>query len=479
MKKVAIYVRVSTHDQAEEGYSVDEQIDKLTKFSEIKNWKVYDTYVDPGFTGSNIDRPSLSKLIRAAKQKRIDTVLVYKLDRLSRSQKDTLFLIEDVFINNGIDFVSLNENFDTSTPFGKAMIGILSVFAQLEREQITERMKMGKVGRAKSGKAMSWANIPFGYNLVGSYYEVNKLEASIVKRIYKQYASGISITKIRDHLNDEGHIGKDINWSYRTVRGILDNPIYAGYNKFKGDLYKGDHEAIITKEQFDDIQIELLKRQQQVYKDNNNPRPFQAKYLLSGIIKCGYCGAPLGVSLGNIRKDGSRLKKYQCYNRQPKRSRATIYNKGEKCDSGFYMMEDLEKLVLDQIEDIQLNPESISESTEQKEHEDFSQEYEERILKITKQMGKLSNLYLNDLLSMEEMQSKAKELQDAKRKLEAKLDQMNEKQDNTAIEFIQKSTVNIKEESYEQQKIIVNAVIDKVHVTEEEMRIDWKFNKHI
>ncbi|MGC4441164.1 recombinase family protein, partial [Streptococcus suis] len=83
--------------------------------------------------------------------KSFDTVLVYKLDRLSRSQKDTLYLIEDIFIKNDIAFLSLQENFDTSTPFGKAMIGILSVFAQLEREQIKERMMLGKVGRAKAG----------------------------------------------------------------------------------------------------------------------------------------------------------------------------------------------------------------------------------------------------------------------------------------------------------------------------------------
>lgn len=137
MKKVAIYVRVSTLEQAEEGYSVDEQINKLEKYSEIKEWSVYETYVDPGYTGSNIDRPGMQRLIADAKLKRFDAVLVYKLDRLSRSQKDTLHLIEDVFDKHNVSFVSLNENFDTSTPFGKAMIGILSVFAQLEREQIT------------------------------------------------------------------------------------------------------------------------------------------------------------------------------------------------------------------------------------------------------------------------------------------------------------------------------------------------------
>ena len=153
--KVAIYVRVSTTSQVDEGYSIDEQKAKLTSYCDIKDWNIYEIYTDGGFSGSNTERPALEQLIRDAKGKLFDTVLVYKLDRLSRSQKDTLYLIEDVFLENDIEFVSLLENFDTSTPFGKAMIGLLSVFAQLEREQIKERMQLGKLGRAKSGKSMA------------------------------------------------------------------------------------------------------------------------------------------------------------------------------------------------------------------------------------------------------------------------------------------------------------------------------------
>ena len=145
MKKVAIYVRVSTQEQAVEGYSISEQIDRLTKFCEAHSWKIYKVYTDPGFSGGNMNRPSLQKLFADCTQKRFDTVLVYKLDRLSRSQKDTLYIIEDLFLTNHVDFISMSENFDTSTPFGRAMIGILSVFAQLEREQI----KDGKDGQSR------------------------------------------------------------------------------------------------------------------------------------------------------------------------------------------------------------------------------------------------------------------------------------------------------------------------------------------
>ena len=142
---IALYIRVSTEAQAEEGYSIEAQEKILRAECTAKE---YDetrirTYIDAGASGSNIDRPALKNLIEDASAGRISTVIVYKLDRLSRSQKDTLYLIEDVFLPNDIDFVSVNERLDTGSPYGKAMIGILSAFAQLERENIFMRTRMG------------------------------------------------------------------------------------------------------------------------------------------------------------------------------------------------------------------------------------------------------------------------------------------------------------------------------------------------
>lgn len=133
MKKTGIYVRVSTGHQAEEGYSIQEQRERLTSYCKARGWLIHDIYVDAGWSGANLNRPAMDQLIEDVQDKKIDTVLVYKLDRLSRSQKDTLFLIEDIFLPNGVDFVSMQESFDTSTPFGRAMLSILSVFSQLER----------------------------------------------------------------------------------------------------------------------------------------------------------------------------------------------------------------------------------------------------------------------------------------------------------------------------------------------------------
>ena len=154
MNKVAIYVRVSTKGQAEEGYSIDEQIALLTSYCSIHKWKIHDTYVDAGISGATIERPELSRLSRDAQKKKFNTMIVYDLKRLGRSQRNNISFIEDVLEKNGIGFISLTENFDTSTPLGKAMVGILSAFGQLDRDTIRERMMMGKIGRAKSGKPM-------------------------------------------------------------------------------------------------------------------------------------------------------------------------------------------------------------------------------------------------------------------------------------------------------------------------------------
>ena len=163
-RKAAIYIRVSTDFQAEEGYSIEAQKEQLTAYCVSKSIKNYDYYIDGGWSGSNIERPEIQRLIKDVKDDKISHVIVYKLDRLSRSQKDTLYLIEDVFNPHGVDFVSLNESMDTSTPMGRLMLGILSAFAQLERENIRLRTRMGMKERVKAGLWMGGGRVPFGYD---------------------------------------------------------------------------------------------------------------------------------------------------------------------------------------------------------------------------------------------------------------------------------------------------------------------------
>ena len=187
MKKVVCYIRVSTENQLE-NYSIDEQTERLKAYCKAMGWQIQKIYTDGGYSGGNTNRPALQNMLNDIKiRKNIEAVVVYKLDRLSRSQKDTLTLIEDYFLKNKVDFVSVCENFDTSSPFGKAMIGILSVFAQLEKDQITERFTMGRIGRSKAGYFHGGGNAPKGYDYIDGKLIVNEYEAMQVKEVFELF----------------------------------------------------------------------------------------------------------------------------------------------------------------------------------------------------------------------------------------------------------------------------------------------------
>ena len=477
MNKVALYVRVSTTSQLEEGYSIEEQKAKLESYCDIKDWHIYKVYTDGGFSGSTTERPALEQLIKDAQSKLFDTVLVYKLDRLSRSQKDTLYLIEDIFLKNNIEFVSLLENFDTSTPFGRAVIGLLSVFAQLEREQIKERMQLGKLGRAKAGKSMMWAKTSYGYNYdkeTGSM-TVNEYEALAVKEIFTSYLAGMSITKLRDKINKE--YPKQPSWSYRTIRGILANPVYCGLNQYKGQTFQGTHKPIISLEDFEQTQRELAKRQQTA-KELSNPRPFQAKYMLSGLAQCGYCHAPLKVILGQKRKDGTRFKRYECYQRHPRKTKGvTVYNDNKKCESGYYDMDLLEHYVLTRISQLQNDPQKIQELfSGDTSPEVDRQAIQKQIDSLTLKLSKLNDLYLDDRITLDELRSKSADFIKQRTALEDEIKKAVTDKQAGQREKIEKllDASSVLEMSYDNQKVIVRELIDKVQVTSDKVVIRWK-----
>lgn len=471
--KVAIYTRVSTIEQAEEGYSISEQQDKLKKYCDIKDWKVARVYTDPGFSGSNTNRPSLQQLISDCKNNMFDAVLVYKLDRLSRSQKDTLYLIEDVFNKNGVGFISLSENFDTSTAFGKAMIGILSVFAQLEREQITERMTLGRVGRAKAGKAMSWANCPFGYIIQKEIYEIDPFRADTVKRIYRDYLSGVSITKITQNLNAEGHVGKNVNWSYRTVRQILGNIVYAGYIKYKNEIYPGLHKPIVSLSDYKKVQVEL-ERRRITQAQLSNPRPFRAKYMLSGLMRCGYCNSVLQIYTTQL-KSGVQLHNYKCPSSSPKRN---SHYKRHDFDCGFTRVRknDVESVVISEIKKLPLNMDKVINNKENTDNAKEIKAIKLELQQVEKKQDKIVDLYLLDNINVDELNKKNDELSKQKENLQKRLNSLTDDKKKEKIEdFIKnaREAKDIDKLDYEKQKVIVRNLISGIKVFNDKVEINW------
>lgn len=470
--KVALYLRVSTLEQAESGYSLEEQEDKLRKYCEARDWDVVHVYRDPGFSGSSLDRPSISQMLADVKAGIFEGVLVYKLDRLSRSQKDTLYIIEDVFNKYNVSFISMSENFDTSTPFGKAMIGILSVFAQLEREQIKERMQMGKVGRAKAGKAMNWSNVPFGYRYdsVNDTYDIDEFQAAIVKRIFADYLAGKPITKIHNELNEEGHLGKKVPWSHRTIRQILDNRTYTGVNVFKGEIYPALHKPIIDAETFERTKREISRRQQ-VYAESGNPRPFQSQYMLSGLIRCGYCGAIYII----LTRGGKHETPYHIYRCESIARRSATNIHRDHCPAKrSYKRLELEKIVIDEIRNLQVNPDLIDKyKVETFDPEPLKKELE----RIRSQQDKLVDLYLNSgSLPLDKLQEKSDELERQRKKIEQQIN--NTPTPALSVDEAKEilDTDDVTKLEYDRQKVIVRQLVSGISITNDDFKIKWSFS---
>lgn len=477
MNKVAIYVRVSTKEQAEEGYSIDEQIDLLTNYCNAQRWKIYDTYIDAGISGGTLDRPNLERLTRDAHRKRFDVLIVYDLKRLGRSQRNNIAFIEDVLEKNDIKFVSLTENFDTSTPVGKAVFGMLSSIAQLDRDTITQRLMMGKVGRAKSGKPMMFTNVSFGYTYSPATQElsINQAEAIIVRRIFDEYMTGMSLLQLMKFLNENNILRNGKKWNYQGLKRILRNPVYIGKIRYNGIEYPGLHKPIIDETVFYKVQKELDARQYEMKQKGKN-RQFKAKYMLSGTGKCGYCGAPLRIKTGNKRLDGTRTMAYQCFNRYPKKNSVTVYNNNEKCNSKYYDKNSLEDNVLAEIRKLQLNPNLIDTMFRKTTIVD-TLEITKQIKVLENKINRLNKLYLNDLISLEQLKKDAHGYKEQIASLETELDKEDKNKEKQQNKEYFKQTIGTKDITtlpYEKQVFIAKALIDKVLVKKGSIKILWK-----
>lgn len=349
--RTAIYIRVSTQEQATEGYSIQAQTERLQAYCKAKGWGIFHIYTDAGFSGSNMERPALSQLLNDVEAGRVDCVLVYKLDRLSRSQKDTLHMIEDVFLDHGCDFVSMSENFDTSTPLGRAMIGILSVFAQLEREQIRERMAIGRTERAKSGLWQGGGWIPIGYDYVDGRLVPNPIRAAAVRDIYNLFLSGTPITSIKLAVNKK----YALDLSDTTFHSVLSHRLYVGDIVWRGEIYKGQHEPLIDMETFARAQ-KLLHSRARIAA--SKPDPFKPRTLLGGLLFCENCGARY-LAKGNYSGHGDRRvyrPYYMCYSRAKSNKRLII---DPTCRNPAYAVVSLDHTIIEEIRRIASDPQEF------------------------------------------------------------------------------------------------------------------------
>lgn len=251
--RVAIYTRVSTEDQAKEGFSLDAQLERLRNYCSARNWEIAKEYIDDGHSGRTTKRPAYQKMME--EREIWDIILVVKMDRIHRNSRNFMEMMDNLRKWNK-EFASMQESLDTSTAMGRFVVDIIQRIAQLESEQIGERVYVGMEQKAKTVGGILGFNIPYGYDYKDGKLIVNEKDAKVVKEIFRMYLEGKTIKEIVKFLNEkEVKTKKGKNWNFWSMRHLLHNPIYAGFMRWEDIIKKGEHSPIIDVKNFNKVQL--------------------------------------------------------------------------------------------------------------------------------------------------------------------------------------------------------------------------------
>ncbi|NLW65288.1 MAG: recombinase family protein [Clostridiales bacterium] len=452
--RAALYIRVSTDRQAEEGYSIEVQKERLLAYSKTFDGVVQtELYIDDGFSGATLERPAMQRLVGDVKSGAVTHVCVYKLDRLSRSQKDTLFLIEDVFLPNNIAFISIQESFNTATAFGRAVVGILSVFAQLERENIYERTRSGMQKRVEAGYWPGGGGVPFGYD-----YDpergilVPNGDAETVRQVYELYLRGFSLQTIANMLGLKYE---------KLASQILTRKTNIGIIEYNGVEYRGRHEPIVSPETYERA---MMLRQQ---RSEKRLMP-ETRHLLSGLVWCGVCGAKM-----RYQKWGKAGCKLVCYSRQMSKPYLV---RDPNCDNEPIWAEDVENAVISDL--FSFTPDKIEASDAEGSALSVRELLEKKRADAEVKLRRLYGLFAesgNDVL-----RESIKELSDEIGSLDGKLREETERGKwSKSAGRAKERLLNVRDtwpymDEHERRNLVCS-VIERITVTHSQVRIEYKF----
>ncbi|PWW99198.1 resolvase [Clostridium perfringens] len=499
-KIIAIYCRVSTDEQAEFGYSIDEQKRLLEEWCKANDYIIYKCYSDRGISGKNIkDRPALKELLSDAKAGKFDMVISWKINRVSRKLEDVLKIV-NLLEKNNITFKSYSEPFETDTPAGRMQFQMMALIGEFERGTIAQNVKMGMIAKAKSG---NWCGgRVLGYDLVPNNspeeekkgknkLEINEKEAEIVRFIFNEYSKGKGYKAITNKMNKLGYkTKKGNNFSVGSIRDILTNPVYIGeirYNvrqnwseKRRRNInpnpirVKGKHEAIIDRELWDKVQLILES------KKGKPSRIYDGEYPLTGILRCPKCGAGMVISrTTNTLADGTkkRIAYYCCGNWK---------NKGTSvCNSNTIRVDKANEYVFKKIEELVSNEAMIKAvvkniNKERKEKVKPAKRLlgniDKELEKLDKRKRKIFEAYEDDIITKEEFQIRKDELNEKIRILEEEkkplLNTISEDvSEEIPYEFIKDILMNFSKVlnssvSREQQKKLLHMIISEITMNE-------------
>jgi len=356
--KVAVYARVSTQEQAVEGTSLEHQSGQLESYCGSQGWVIWQSYVDPGYTGKDGDRPGLKRLLADANLGLFEKVVVYKLDRLARKLR-LLLEIEEKLRDQGVALHSVKETLDTSTPIGRTVFQMLGLVSEWERDTIIERTKAGRLQRYKEG---CWGpgSPVYGYNYDKETKKliINEDEARVIRRIFEVYSTGKSMTYISHMLNSEKistRSGRGKGWRNGSIRDTLLNPAYKGtqivnVHQNHARLPKEIPNHAIAIKVPSIVSEAVWNIAQERRKNNKHVQPTKNVYfLLQGLVTCGLCGYNFRTEYTHSRRT------YGCRGRL----RYTHIDGSPRCTSPHLDAEWLESQVWNRIEEIINDPNKL------------------------------------------------------------------------------------------------------------------------
>ena len=372
--KAVIYKRVSVLKNSVDGTSLDVQQERLEAYAKAQGWEVVEVYEDAGISAKDTNRPDLQRMLKDAEKGKFDVILVYKLDRLSRSVSD-FHQLTNFLDQHKVALVSVTQHLDTSSPTGRLLRNILVDFANFERELITERILDSKTHRAMEGK-WNGGHAPYGYKLVNKKPQIVPEEAEKVKKVYELYLTSQKSMR---------QIARETGISFSQVELILMNPIYAGklaWGKTKNKDHKGmfrrlkiedwimvdgGHEAIIT---FDDwLRVQEIKKAK-----NRIPGDRNDNQLFKNLCFCGNCGRKLHFFVNQ--------KPYSYY-------RCHDVNRFEGCKGISVRQEELEEKVVRKINDLLSDTEFWHQVQQNIEESIKDRQKEKRLLQTQKQLSQV------------------------------------------------------------------------------------------
>ena len=404
-KKIAgIYKRVSTLDQKREGFSLPEQDEKLREFCKFKGYDIYKVYEDAGISAKNDKRPAYQEMIQDIKDKKINVIVAYKLDRLTRSVYDIEKLMK--FVNdNDCDIDCMADESNTTTSNGRMVMRIMTSVSQNEIEKCSERTKFGMVGAIKSGHIPN--SSPLGFTRDNKKLVADPLTKDIIVRVFDLYLEGKSYQTIANIFNKEQVLNKT-NWYDSTIQKILSKELY------KGDFVNGKRtkhaiyyenvvEPIVSKEKWDNCQSQKLR----------NARHYErtGTYLFTNKLKCSECGRFLGGS-ATTKKNGKKYYYYKC----------------EHCKISFKEV-DIEQDLLGVIIELTKTDELINNYYTpfiKSKLNNKELDYNKEIKELDKQLDRIKAAYIKGIMKLEDFDKEIKHIEYQKNNLETKLKEQNQ-----------------------------------------------------